>query len=208
MARSTLRAAAFGLALAIGGAAPALAQDNMRQGIVQSPIVTIEVDRLYASSDFGQKTSAALDAAGATIATENRRIEAELTAEEKSLTERRRSMDPAAFRKLADAFDIKVQDLRKAQDSKARKLGNVSEERRREFISMAEPILAQLMREAGALAILDQRSVFLSAGAIDITDAAIERLNDVLDDPEPLPDFSGDDESADQPVTQAGPQKP
>ncbi|MCA0994770.1 OmpH family outer membrane protein [Alloyangia pacifica] len=208
MARSTLRAAAFGLALAIGAATPALAQDNMRQGIVQSPIVTIEVDRLYSSSDFGQKTSAALDAAGATIAAENRRIEAELTAEEKSLTEKRRSMDPVAFRKLADAFDIKVQDLRDAQDSKARKLGNVSEERRREFISSAEPVLAQLMREAGALAILDQRSVFLSAGAIDITDAAIERLNDVLDDPEPLPDFSGDDESAQEPDTQAGPLKP
>ncbi|MBE9638014.1 OmpH family outer membrane protein [Salipiger mangrovisoli] len=187
-ARSLLRAA---ILLLCAGTGPALAQEAIRPGIVQSPILTVEIDRLYADSDFGKQVSELLDATGTEIAAENRRIEAELTAEEKSLTEKRRTMDPVAFRKLADAFDIKVQELRDAQDSKARTLGNLSEERRRQFISKAEPILAELMRDAGADIILDQRTVFLSTNSIDITDMAIARMNEMLPDPEPLPDLSG-----------------
>ncbi|WP_226621508.1 OmpH family outer membrane protein [Alloyangia pacifica] len=188
MARSLLRATALALALC---ASPVLAQDGMRPGIVQSEILTVEIDRLYAESDFGKQVSEQLEETGAKIAAENRRIEAQLTAEEKSLTEKRRTLDPVAFRKLADDFDTRVQDLREAQDSKARALGNLSEERRREFISRAEPILAELMREAGASVILDQRTVFLSTNAIDITDPAITRMNEVLPNPEPLPDLTG-----------------
>ncbi len=188
-ARSLLRAATHMLGLA---AAPALAQDAMLPGIVQSPILTVEIDRLYAESDFGKQISEMLEQTGTEIAAENRRIEAELGAEEKSLTEKRKTMDPVAFRKLADAFDSKVQDLREEQDSKARTLGNLSEERRRAFIAKAEPVLAELMRDAGASLILDQRTVFLSASAIDITDMAISRMNELLPDPGPMPDLTGD----------------
>ncbi|WP_353472210.1 OmpH family outer membrane protein [Salipiger sp. H15] len=163
----------------------------MRQGIVQSPILTVEIDRLYAESDFGKQVSQLLEQTGTEIAAENRRIEAELTAEEKTLTEKRKTTESASFRKLADAFDKKVQELRDAQDSKARTLGNLSEERRREFISKAEPVLAELMRDAGASVILDQRTVFLSSNVIDITDTAIARMNEVLPEPEPLPDLTG-----------------
>ncbi|MCA0943034.1 OmpH family outer membrane protein [Salipiger pacificus] len=187
-----LRAAVLGIVLATS---PALAQDGMRSeirpGIVQSEILTVEIDRLYAESDFGKQVSELLEETGTAIAAENRRIEAELTAEEKSLTEKRRTMDPAAFRKLADAFDTKVQELRDAQDSKARTLGNLSEERRRVFISRAEPVLADIMRDAGASVILDQRTVFLSTNAIDITEAAISRMNELLPEPDPLPDLTG-----------------
>ncbi|AWI83497.1 outer membrane chaperone Skp [Alloyangia pacifica] len=203
-ARSLLRAAALGLGLA---ATPALAQDAMRPGIVQSEILTVEIDRLYAESDFGKEVSKLLEETGTAIAAENRRIEAELTAEEKSLTEKRRTMDATAFRKLADAFDTKVQELRDAQDSKARTLGNLSEERRRAFISQAEPVLADLMRDAGASVILDQRTVFLSTNAIDITETAISRMNEVLPKPDPLPDLTSTP-NAQVPVSPDTPPKP
>jgi Skp family chaperone for outer membrane proteins len=45
------------------------------------------------------------------------------------------------------------------------------------FLAAAGPVLEQMMREAGAAVILERRSVFVSANAIDITDEAIERLD-------------------------------
>ncbi|SDI95236.1 OmpH family outer membrane protein [Salipiger marinus] len=175
-------------------AAAASAQDATRAGVVQSPILTLEVDRLYADSAYGRKVSAALEEQGADLAAENRRIESDLTEEERRLTEQRRSLPPAEFRALADAFDQKVQALRREQDAKARMLGDLSDNRRRQFLAEAEPVLAELMREAGAAVILDKRQVLLAAEVIDITETAISRIDaeigegpDLLPEP-PLPD--------------------
>ena len=50
------------------------------------------------------------------------------------------------------------------------------------FLTAAAPVLEQIMREAGAAVILEQRSVFVSANAIDITKKAIERIDAQLGD--------------------------
>ena len=126
--RVWLRPVSLALGLALAGAAPAIAQESVRPGVVQSAILTVEFDRLFAESAYGQRVSEMLDEQGASIAAENRRIEADLTAEERDLTEKRSTLDPVEFRKLAEAFDEKVQALRREQDAKARALGNLSEE--------------------------------------------------------------------------------
>ncbi|WP_425656261.1 OmpH family outer membrane protein [Roseobacter sp. EG26] len=159
------------------GAGHAQAQ---RMGPVQSPILTIDSDRLFTESDYGKNTVRDFEARGAELAAENRRIEEELSTEEKALTDQRPAMAPADFRKLADAFDEKVQTTRRAQDSKNRDLNQALEERRVVFLNAAAPVLEQLMREAGAAVVMERRSVFLSSNAIDITQEAIERLNEVL----------------------------
>ena len=56
------------------------------------------------------------------------------------------------------------------------------EKRRVTFLNATAPVLEDLMRASGAAVILDRRSVFLSATAVDITDDAIERLDAVLGD--------------------------
>jgi hypothetical protein len=58
----------------------------------------------------------------------------------------------------------------------------MGEDARREFFAASLPILQQIMREAGAGAILEHASVFLSSDASDVTDLAIARINDVLGD--------------------------
>ncbi|MCV3270972.1 OmpH family outer membrane protein [Roseobacter sinensis] len=151
-------------------------------GPVQSPILTIDSDRLFSESDFGKQTVAEFEARGAELAAENRRIEEALEAEEQALTEQRATMDPAEFRTLADAFDEKVQTTRRAQDAKNRELSQDFEQRRNVFLNAAAPVLEGLMREAGAAVIMDKRALFLSSNAIDITDLATERLNAVLGD--------------------------
>lgn len=144
---------------------------------VQSLILTISPERLYTESDFGERITREIEEEGASIAAENREIEAQLTAEERELTELRDTLDPASFREQANAFDEKVQQLRREQDEKARMLGQRTEEARRALLAAAQPVLSQLMLESGAVAILDRRAVLLSVDAVDITEKAIDRVN-------------------------------
>lgn len=160
-------------------AAPGQAQ---QLGLPQSAILTVATDRMFAGSAYGRRVANEIEAESAVLAAENRRIEAELTAEEKDLTLRRPDMDPQAFRALADAFDKKVQANRVAQDTKARALNQIGDIARVEFLQVARPILEALMREAGAGVILERSSVFLSANATDITDLAIARIDAAIGD--------------------------
>lgn len=151
-------------------------------GTPRGQILTIEPERLYNNSDFGKRVTRQLEAESAVLVAENRRIEAELTTEEKDLTVRRSAMQPAAFRALADAFDKKVQKTRRTQDAKTKELTLLSDANRQIFLQAARPVLEKLMLEAGAGVILDRDTIFLSANATDITDLAIERINSVLGD--------------------------
>lgn len=151
-------------------------------GVAQNAILTIATDRLFAESAFGHRVAREIEAQSAILATENRRIEAELTAEEKDLTLRRPDMAPEAFRTLADAFDQRVQANRETQDAKARALNQIGDVARGDFLRAARPILEELMRESGAGVILERASVFLSANTTDITDQAIKRIDATIGD--------------------------
>jgi Skp family chaperone for outer membrane proteins len=171
--------------IALGlGATPALQAQQL--GLPQSSILTIASDRLFSESAFGQRIAAEIEEDSAVLSAENREKEAELTAEEQDLTDRRAGMDPDDFRTLADAFDAKVQMIRTTQDNKARALGLRRDEARSAFFDAARPVLASVMRETGAGVILERSSVFLSANATDITDIAIERMNAEIGDGEGL----------------------
>lgn len=164
--------AALALALAAATAAPA-----QQDGLQASPILTIESERFFSQSLFGRRVAEDIEAAAEALAEENRRIEAELTAEEQDLTQRRDTMSPAAFREEADAFDARVQQIRREQDAKTRDVNRRGDAARRSFLNAARPVLAQLMAERGAGIVMERRSVFLSAQAIDITDEAIAAMD-------------------------------
>lgn len=152
------------------------------RGTVISPVLTIDSERMFLESAFGRRVAAEIEALSAELASENRGIEADLEAEERELTEVRATMDPEEFRALADAFDQKVQQTRLAQAAKGRALNAQLDEEREVFLNAAAPVLEQLMREADAAVILERRSVFVSASAIEITDNAIALLNETLGD--------------------------
>jgi len=168
---------AAGLALLLAGA-PATAQDAARQ----SPIVTLDRERLFAGTRFGQAVQRGHDEATAALLVENRRIEAALEAEERTLTAQRAMMPPDQFRALAEAFDTKVGEVRLAQDAKSRAITRDLEGGRQQFFETAVPVLGQVMAEAGAVAIIDKAALVISFDRIDITDAAIERIDAVLGD--------------------------
>ncbi|WP_298862960.1 OmpH family outer membrane protein [uncultured Sulfitobacter sp.] len=160
-------------------AAPAFAQDQVQPA---GGIVVFDSDRLFFESDFGQRVTRDIEATGNELVAENRRIEAELASAEQDLTERRASMTPEAFRPLADAFDTRVQASRQEQAAKSRALNALLAQQRETFLRAATPILRELMVESGAAVVLENRTVFFSAPGSDITNAAIERLNQQLGD--------------------------
>lgn len=160
-------------------AAPVAAQDVP---VVRSPVLSLDQERLFAESDFGRRIEAELQADGLILEAENRQIEATLEAEEKDLTARRAEMEPDAFRVLANEFDQKVQRIRSEQAAKARALGERTETAQRTFLDTARPVLEQFMLDAGAVVIIDPRSVVMSRAAIDVTDEVMIRVNTLIGD--------------------------
>lgn len=175
-------------------AAPAMAQDGPS---IRSPVLTLDQDRLFAQSDFGRRLEADLQADGLILEAENRQIEAALEAEEKDLTERRPTMDPAQFRALADQFDERVQRIRNEQAAKARALGERTEAAQRAFLETARPVLEQFMLDSGAVVIIDPRSVVMSRAAIDVTEEVTRRVNAIIGDGSAEPDTDESDETSD-----------
>lgn len=146
-------------------------------GIVQSRILVIDPGVLFEQSLLGQAITAEIQAQREAIIARNRDIEAELEAEEQALTDLRDTTPPDEFRALADAFDEKVQDLRRESEARVRQLERNTERAPLEFLQRVEPLLIELMRDAGGLVVLDRRNVLLQADVIDITGPAIARIN-------------------------------
>lgn len=145
-----------------------------------SPVLIIDTDQILRSTVIGQGISGEIEAGIAALAAENRRIEAELAAEERDLTEKRPGMNPREFRALADAFDEKVQRFRAEQDAKQLELQRQQEVEQKNFIQKIAPILSEIGNRYGAVVILERRSIVLAADGIDITAEAIQRINDAL----------------------------
>ncbi len=143
-----------------------------------SQILTIDQDRLLVETRLGASVLEALETRAKTLAAENKTIEEDLIAEELALTEKRPDLAPDEFRTLANEFDQRVQTLRAEQDDKERALNRAQEEARNTFVRESASIISEIVRERGALLVIDRRDVYLSAGSIDITDEAIKRIND------------------------------
>lgn len=187
------RTLSSGLAVAALWVAPpfALAQETppqtpavpMSEALPEAPqVLLVSQDRLFSASLYGKAVQGRIEEVSRTLQAENRKIEADLEAEERRLTEQRKILPAEEFRTLAEAFDAKVEGIRAAQEAKARSITQQREAERQRFFEIAVPILAQLMAEQGAVAILDKSAVVLSFDRIDITDTAIARIDAELGD--------------------------
>jgi Skp family chaperone for outer membrane proteins len=145
-----------------------------------APLLTLDQDRFFLESDFGRAAVERERAETAALEQENKRIEAELVAEEQALTDQRNSLSAEEFAARAAAFDEKVERIRTEQDSKANLLVEKRDAERKEFLQLAGPILGELLGERQATAILDKGLVIVALSAIDITDEAITKLNAAL----------------------------
>ncbi|WP_209503981.1 MULTISPECIES: OmpH family outer membrane protein [unclassified Ruegeria] len=149
-------------------------------GVPQASVVTLSGEQLFKNSAFGQRVLREIEKESAMLAEENERIVAELSREEKDLTEKRATMPAEEFRPLAEAFDVKVQSHRDGQRAKLDALARRSEEAQQTFFEIVRPILVDLLREFGASVIIERSNVVVSTS--DITEAAIIRVNTAIGD--------------------------
>lgn len=158
---------------------------------IASPILTLDRDRLFAETLFGKAVDARFKADSDALIAENLRLEKALEAEERDLTDRRATLPAAQFQGLARDFDAKAEQIRSAQEAKSRAIAMKREAEQQRFLEAAIPVLGDLMRDSGAVAIFDKNMIILSLRGIDVTDRAIARIDAVLGtgdtQPEPAP---------------------
>ena len=193
------------------GLVPGVEAQTQTVGTVQSEILVLDPDRLFAESLVGQRLTEQYQNARTALIAANRELEAELRAEEQALTDSRKTMGAAAFRAQADGFDARGRSIRSENERKARDLERGRELAPLSLMRVAEPVLVQVMRDTGGKIILDNRQVLLRADAIDITDLAIARVDAVIGDGAtmddgtvPIPD-PAQSQSTDSVDAQSGP---
>jgi Skp family chaperone for outer membrane proteins len=166
------------LVLGVGLCAPALAQEVSQPLPQPSLILTLNKEGVYRDSMTGQAIEAGILAENEALAAENRKIDAALEAEERALTDQRPQLAASDFQALADAFNTKAVGLRDAQLAKAKALQRKRDEKRQEFFQALGPVLAEIMRQAGAFVILDDSAVLVSFDRIDVTLESIRRIDE------------------------------
>ncbi len=147
-------------------------------------VIVIDQERLFNESRYGQAILAEIRTLSQELAAENRRIEKELEAEEKALAERRRQMEPGEFRVLAEAFNTKVEKIRKEQAAKEQAILGRLNERRLRFFSEVGRLVIRLTEETGARIVLDKRMTIYAAPAADMTDRLIALVDRDLTPPQ------------------------
>jgi Skp family chaperone for outer membrane proteins len=157
----------------------ATATETVRVGPLTG-LLTLDQDLMFSRSAYGKALIQKLEADAQVLRQEDRRIEAALEQEERDLTARRASMTREEFAPLADEFNQKAEGIRAAQIAKDRQLKETFDAERARFYDAARPVLAQLMADRGAVAIIDKRAIFAGFDNIDITAAAVERLDAVF----------------------------
>lgn len=174
---------------------------------LRAPFLTINIDRLYAKTLYGKGVEARFKADSDALIAENLRLEKALEAEERDLTDRRATLAPADFKPLAAAFDAKAEQIRAAQLAKSRSIAAKREAEQQRFLEVARPILVQLMQEAGAVALVNENMVIAKVSGIDITDAAIARIDAVLGDGRTAPSGAApaDEQTQPQPPVDPAP---
>lgn len=189
-ARAVHRLLCCGMAAAVLGSgfpgSGAMAQ-QLEQEVPQAPVLMVDRNRLFVESAFGRAAEARFQAESQDLIAENLRLEQALEAEERDLTDRRATLEADAFQALAAEFDAKTEAIRAAQDAKSRAITAKREEDRQRFLQAAVPVLGEIMREAGAVAIFDKDMVILSLRGVDITEAAIALIDAQLGDGAALP---------------------
>lgn len=148
-----------------------------QQSAPQSAIAILDQEALFERTAYGRAIQAKIQAEADALLGENRKIDAALEAEERDLTDRRNKMTPETFRPLADAFDVKANELRKAQDAKSRDLARSRDQMRQDFFQNIGPIIGEKMIERGAAVVVEKSSVIVSLEAIDITAAVTKEID-------------------------------
>jgi Skp family chaperone for outer membrane proteins len=140
----------------------------------------LDREALFTQSAAGKSILSTYEEKAKQLASENKEIQAQLEKEELELTETRKSMDATSFNLLATTFDEKVKKIRAEQSNKERVLNLTLNQNRTNFFERLSPILQKFIEANGIEVVLKKETVVLSTSGRDITQAAIQRIDEML----------------------------
>lgn len=190
MLRAALSAACLGAA-GLGLAAPSHAQQGFGFSLgepagqvqAQAPLLrTIDDERLFRESRFGQRVAAEIEQASRALEGENDALLEELTAREDELTALRTTLTLEEFRAAAAAFDRQAEEIRRSQAEKRQRLVQFDEAERRRFFGLIPSLLQEVLDRVGGQILIDARAVVIGIPGLDMTDDAIEALDAEIGD--------------------------
>jgi Skp family chaperone for outer membrane proteins len=149
----------------------------------QAPLLrTIDDERLFRESRFGQRVAAEIEQASRALEAENDALLEELTAREDELTALRNTLTLEEFRAAAAAFDRQAEEIRRSQAEKRQRLVQFDEAERRRFFGLIPSLLQEVLDRVGGQILIDARAVVIGIPGLDMTDDAIEALDAEIGD--------------------------
>ena len=146
----------------------------------KSELFTVDMTKLLRSSEFGKNIIAANNIARKKLQSENQELEKKLLLEEKELSELRKTLSVEEFRPKALEFDKRVSTIRAEQGKKEEILNKKVRKEETDFFKRIYPLLYEILIERGGLILVDQRNIILWDNSVDITDDAIQAINQAL----------------------------
>ncbi len=147
-----------------------------------SGVLTIDISRIARETEYGQRVFKDFENAQNDLIENNTIIQNNLEAEEQSLVELRKTLDADEFRKIAVEFDERANSIRKERAELENALFEKRDENISDLLKLSVPFLQEIMLSYKATVIVDRRNIVLSNPMIDITEEAIELINDNLGD--------------------------
>jgi Skp family chaperone for outer membrane proteins len=172
IARS-LRIAAAALALALGFTGVSLAQS----------VLIMNEARILRESAVGQHVAGRLEAIGAEIQAELEPQEAALRAESEALNAETAALSEEAIRQrpdLAARYESLQRDAATFEQTRrirAQELQATEQQAMRPVLPILQEVLQEIVSERNASVLIDRSVVVFAADSVDITQSAIERLN-------------------------------
>jgi Skp family chaperone for outer membrane proteins len=182
-ARAGVTLAALTLSAAVFAAAPAAAQNAPRPAATGTPapvILVIDRSAILRASKVGQSIVGQVNGFTQAAEKEFKGEAVSLRAQEQQLQQQIAILAPDVKKKKIAAFQAQQQAFqKKVQERQAQIQGGVMQARQQVEAALG-PILQGLMAERHANLLLDRNAIVLGTVNIDITGAAVQRLNQKL----------------------------
>jgi len=143
---------------------------------------SIDEERLFRESLFGQRVLSEIDSASRALEEENAALLEELTSREDELTRLRDTLSSEEFRAEAEVFDQRAEAIRQSQAQKLARFSQFEESERRRFFAQTGPVLQQVLEDEGAQILIAAGAIIIGVPEMDITDDAIAAINADLGD--------------------------
>lgn len=177
---------AFAVAtLAAGAASAQSAPAPLNHGPVVTGVCVYSPQILLGNSTAGQSLVAGLQRLGEEVRGELAPFAATLETEANSLQQGGQAADPDGSR--ARAWQQRLQEAQTLEQTRSNELRYTERLQTTNIVNAARPIIAALYQEKGCSVLIDGGSVLAVNPQMDLTETAIQRLNQALPS---LPQFS------------------